>query len=371
VRPLLKPALRRLWRDPATLQLGIDPRYAVVLGGVDLADASLLDLIDGTRETGELIAEAQRRGHEPGRVHHLLKTLSDAAALDDAPTHAPRSDSRRLPDLASLSLLHREPGAAGRVIAARDAATVEVLGAGRVGATVAMLLAAAGVGHLALRDNDPLRPVDLAPGGVRSVGSRQISRAEAARVLLSGSTGGGRTRPGRPGHSVTRSGPARPDSTVVLAPAGSVSPRDWLGQVRHRPHLPVIIRETTAVIGPLVLPGRTPCLRCVELIRGDRDPVWPVLAAQLLGEPHGIDPCDIVLASAAASIVALHVLAWLDRGERELPPTVGGVLELSLVDLRLRRRTVGAHPGCGCGAIDVTPGATYADLGQLRAPIST
>ena len=38
MRPLLKPALRRLWRDPATLQLGIDPRHAVVLGGVDLAD---------------------------------------------------------------------------------------------------------------------------------------------------------------------------------------------------------------------------------------------------------------------------------------------------------------------------------------------
>jgi bacteriocin biosynthesis cyclodehydratase domain-containing protein len=362
VRPLLKPALRRLWRDPATLQLGIDPRYAVVLGGVDLADASLLDLIDGTRETAELVAEAERRGHEPGRAEHLLKTLADAAALDDAPAAPHRVDPRRQPDLLSLSLLHREPGAARRVMAARDAATVEVLGTGRVGATIAMLLAAAGVGHLAVRDNDPLRGVDLAPGGIRSAASRQVSRAEAARILLTGSSTGGRARPGRAAHSLTRGGPARSDSTVVLAPAGSVIPPEWLGQVRHRPHLPVIVRETTAVIGPLVLPGRTPCLRCVELTRGDRDPVWPVLAAQLLGEPHGVEPCDIVLASAAAAIVSLHVLAWLDRGQRALPPTVGGVLELSLVDLRLRRRTVGAHPGCGCGAIDVDSSAPYADL---------
>jgi bacteriocin biosynthesis cyclodehydratase domain-containing protein len=346
VRPLLKPALRRLWRDPATLQLGIDPRYAVVLGGVDLADANLLDLIDGTRELDELIDAAERSGHEPARVRRLLKTLADAEALDDTPT-APRSiDPRRLPDLLSLSLLHREPGAADRVMAARDSATVEVFGVGRIGAAIAMLLSAAGIGRLVLRDVGQVRPADFAPGGIRGQGSRHGSRADAVRVMLNGATGS------------TRPGPAPTDSTVVLAPAGSVVPPEWLAQVRHRPHLPVIVRETTAVFGPLVLPGRTPCLRCVELTRGDRDPVWPVLAAQLVGAPPAVEPSDIGLASAAASIVSLHVLAWLDRGERELPPSVGGVFELSLVDLRLRRRTVSAHPGCGCGAIDVDTAAS-------------
>jgi hypothetical protein len=114
------------------------------------------------------------------------------------------------------------------------------------------------------------------------------------------------------------------------------------------------------VIGPFVLPGRTPCLRCVELTRGDRDPAWPVLAAQLIGERSRVEPCDVVLASAAASVAALNVLAWLDRGAEaapsaSLPPTIGGTLELSLADLRLRRRTVPAHPGCGCGAVDASP----------------
>jgi hypothetical protein len=79
-----------------------------------------------------------------------------------------------------------------------------------------------------------------------------------------------------------------------------------------------------------------------------------VLAAQLVGQPHRLEPCDIALASAAASIAALHVLAWLDD-EHTPPPSTAGVLELSLADLRLRRRTVNAHPGCGCGAIDAAP----------------
>jgi hypothetical protein len=314
VRPLLKPALRRLWRDPATLQLGIDPAYAVVLGGVDLADASLLDLIDGTRDVAELSAEAQRRGHEPERVDRLMKALGDAAALDDAPATPRPVDARRAPDLLSLSLLHRAPGEAARVMTARERASVEVLGAGRVGASVAMLLAAAGIGNLDLSDNGPVRQADFAPAGIRSLGSRQASRADAARALLASAAASPR-------------GGSRSDSTVVIAPTGSIVPPEWLGQVRHRPHLPVVIRETTAVIGPLVLPGQTPCLRCVELTRGDRDPAWPVLAAQLIGEPHGVEPCDVGLASAAASIVALHVLAWLDRGIAAPPPSVGGVVE--------------------------------------------
>jgi bacteriocin biosynthesis cyclodehydratase domain-containing protein len=353
VRPLLKPALRRLWRDPATLQLGIDPRYAVVLGGVALADASLLDLLDGTRELAELTAEAAQRGLEPARVDELMKALAAAGALDDAPIAPRATDARRLPDLLSLSLLHREPGAAARVMSSRHAAAVEVLGAGRAGATVAMLLAAAGVGHVTVTDTGAVRPADLSPGGIRGPGARQASRAEAARSAL----------PGRAtSASPSRASPATSGSTVVLAPVGSVIPPEWLGRVRHRPHLPVVVRETTAMIGPLVLPGRTPCLRCVELTRGDRDPVWPVLAAQLIGGPRSIEPGDVVLASAAASIAVLHVLAWLDCGSLELPSSAGGSLELSLVDLRLRRRTVAAHPGCGCGAIDRDAGIPYPDV---------
>jgi bacteriocin biosynthesis cyclodehydratase domain-containing protein len=347
VRPLLKPALRRLWRDPGTLQLGIDPEYAVMLAGVDLTDAGLIDLLDGTREIDELDAEAQRRGYPAHRIHELVAALGDAAALDDSPAVRGPIDSRRQPDMLSLSLLHRTPGSAARVMAAREESAVEVLGAGRVGACVAMLLAAAGVGEIDVTDAGPIRQADFTPGGVRSLGSRQATRADAVRALLAG----------RPSSRRGRFGPDAPrtDATVVLAPSTSIVPPEWLGQVRHRPHLPVVIRETTAVIGPFVLPGQTPCLRCVELTRGDRDPAWPVLAAQLIGERHSVEPCDVALASAAASIVALHILAWLDRGIDPPPPTVAGTLELALSDLRLRRRTVAAHPGCGCGAIDAAP----------------
>jgi bacteriocin biosynthesis cyclodehydratase domain-containing protein len=110
-----------------------------------------------------------------------------------------------------------------------------------------------------------------------------------------------------------------------------------------------VVRETSAVIGPLVQPGHAPCLRCVELARADRDPAWPVLSAQLVGDPVEDSP-DVVLATIAAAIAAAQVLAYVERldGERP-PPVVGAMLVLDLVGLRLRRRVVPAQPACGCG----------------------
>ena len=39
MRPQLNPALRQLWRDEHTLQLGVDPAHAAVLAGLDDASA--------------------------------------------------------------------------------------------------------------------------------------------------------------------------------------------------------------------------------------------------------------------------------------------------------------------------------------------
>jgi hypothetical protein len=94
----------------------------------------------------------------------------------------------------------------------------------------------------------------------------------------------------------------------------------------------------------------------VQVARSDRDPAWPAIAAQLTGATPTVEPSDIALTSIAASLAAAHALAWLDRESvaRPVPvPSIDGVVEFDLADLRLRRRSLRAHPDCGCGAADV------------------
>ena len=89
----------------------------------------------------------------------------------------------------------------------------------------------------------------------------------------------------------------------------------------------------------------------MHLARADRDPHWAALTAQLTGDSRSVESCDVILATIAASLAAAQVLAVLDVADAR-PATVGGVLEMCLDDGQLRRRSIAAHPSCGCGAAD-------------------
>ena len=114
MRPQLKPGLRRLWRDPSTLQIGTDPDRAVVLGGLDPRVADLVDLLDGTREDVAIVAAARARGLDPAQVRRLVELLGECGALDDAATDvaplaglSPVESDRLAPDLAAMSMRSR------------------------------------------------------------------------------------------------------------------------------------------------------------------------------------------------------------------------------------------------------------------------
>src|SRR4051794_8380075 len=344
-RPMLNLGLRRVWRDHETLQLGIEPRHAVVLRGMTRADERVLALLDGSREVDDIVVQANALGlGDEMSVRRLLRLLGRARVLDDGavqPRGNERERQRLAPDALSLALLDRTPGAAARALTARNRATVAVHGVGRIGATVVALLAAAGVGRVVCVDDGPVRAADLTPAGpddadgatrVQGAVDRAEARYGADRVVANATT---------------------PPALAVIAPVGCMPAPEVVTAVRDVPHLFVQVRETTALIGPLVVPGRSTCWRCVQIARADRDPCWPALAAQLTGAPAPVEPADVALCSAAASLAVMHALGWLDRdaGVRSAGvPSIDGLVELDLAAGRLRRRSLAPHPDCGCGA---------------------
>ncbi len=84
-----------------------------------------------------------------------------------------------------------------------------------------------------------------------------------------------------------------------------------------RPHLLVRLEPDRAVVGPLVVPGRTPCVRCLDLSRCRLDAAWPHLLAQLCREAAEPDP---VLLAWVATIASVQIRAWLAGDAFRRPP---------------------------------------------------
>ncbi|MEV0849435.1 TOMM precursor leader peptide-binding protein [Streptomyces sp. NPDC049954] len=387
--PALKPALRQGWRDLNNTQFGVTEARAVVLGPLDLATSAFLRLLDGTRGLPLLYAEAARAGLSEGYVDRLLDGLVRAGLLEDATGGGEgaarlREDSalmeRLRPDLASLSLLDPRPCGALERLGVRARARVLVRGAGRVGASVAALLSGAGVGRVEVMDGGRVDPGDVSPGGLppSAVGQR---RAEAARRLVremapahgrrqappdepaggrvprqsgAGGGAGGGTDAGRAPGARESEG----YSLVVLAPRDGLAvhaPDPATAEpllASGTPHLYAGLIESSAVVGPLVLPGATGCARCLDLGRADRDPAWPRLLAQWRsGRAHRAEAADLALAAAAAGLAAAHALTFLDGG---LPASTGARWEAALPGGDWRSRSLSPHPLCGCGAAHET-----------------
>jgi hypothetical protein len=336
---------------PAATPLLRDGSEALQVGGVDSADgvlvspagpgmAALLRGLDGRRAQRAVVSDAAGDGLDPAAVAMVLDGLRAAGLLVDleaadllAADAGPAASARTAAEIPAV----RSPaGSAGW--RARRGAVVVVEGATRVGTPLAAMLAASGVGRVSVADAGLVTAGDAVVGGLTAADEgrpRSLAAADAVRRASPLTD----LRPLPPG--------AAPDLVVLARPWAASDP---LVAGIHRsgvPHLVAAVRGQTGVVGPLVVPGRTGCLRCGDLHRRDADPRWPRLAAQLTASeppPSGATVTCLLTAATAA----LQVLAYLDGAGA--PVVVDATLELGPPDLRPLLRRWPAHPACGCGA---------------------
>ena len=308
MRPALRAGLLPLWRDRDTIQIGVDPRRAAALTGVG-ASAAVIELLDGSRDRPQVIAAAAGLGVPVELTERMLTSLAAAGVLIDFPAATVRalpSELRPLllPELAAASLARMDSDGGAQVLARRAAATVQVAGDGPLPNAIVPVLTAAGVAaHRA-----PLAP------------ARQ------------------------PGERVRRPAPALVVLTALHPPEPVVQLlRDQI------PHLVVSAGEAIGTVGPLVRPGTTACLRCLDLARTDRDPAWPLILAQLGRRRPDPPACDAVLTMAVSAQAAAQVLHFIDRPELT-GPAENATLELVQPGWQWRRRSWRAHDACICGA---------------------
>jgi hypothetical protein len=233
-----------------------------------------------------------------------------ACALDGAPPLTP-SLLRRLDGREPLELLHDDLRGSPHARVFADSVT---------------LLEQQGV----LRHRDP---ADVwAEAWVEVAGDGRLARAVTTRL---------RPHLGRC-HLLDEPSELRPDLVVVAADRGRGLPAAEPLMNRGTPHLWVTMRDGRALVGPLVEPGRTSCLRCHDLHRTDCDPAWPRLA--VAWEQDAPSPAPSAAVGLAGALAARQALAWL-AGAR--PATLDGTLE-EQPDGTVLARPWARHVRCGC-----------------------
>ncbi|MBB4737324.1 hypothetical protein BJY16_000783 [Actinoplanes octamycinicus] len=335
-RPTLIPGLTRVWRGPAELQLGLDPARAVRLELPDPRLARVLDLLDGHRPERQVLLHAAQLGVPPDEARQLLDLLHRAGLVLPAaallPAGLPSDQRRRLTGEAAALALGAPLASPARVLRRRRAARVVVTGRGRLGATVAVALAEAGVGHVHPDLSGMVGPGDLAGSPLTAADLGDPLHTAVAAAIQ-------RAAPGTEVREVRRAPVAlvvqlAHDQPVALVAAGHAA--------RRQPHLAVRIRDGAAVVGPFVPAAGRPCLHCLELHRRDRDPGWP--GAPAPPGPAAGEPCAVATVLAATGFATAEVLTFLDGGT---PETLGAAVEISAPG-RFRRRSWKPHPGCAC-----------------------
>lgn len=314
-RLVLAPHHRVLVRGPDSRQLGLDPARGRVLEDLCPATASMVDeLGPAPVDTAALLRRAAVRGADRAAAASLLAALLRAGLLRDA----------RVAD---------------RVTRRRADSQVEVRGEGPLALAVAAGLARAGVGAVHTRTSGPVGPADLLVAGL-APSVLGHDRARVAVELLAAAAPEVRTSP--PGRT--------PPDLLVLTDVAGQRPDEADALTRRAvEHLVVRLRDGRGVVGPLVLPGRSACLRCLDLCRTGLDPGWPALAAALAGRCGTAEPGVLVATAALGVAQALLALDGPAVGGAA-PPTLGATLELDLDAGTVLTRPWTAHPGCPCGA---------------------
>lgn len=325
----LKQGLRVVRRAADEVQIGTDARWAVRISGL-------------TGEQADRLLRAGDRPLDAWLPRAVLARLAQVGLLRPRRDRAPQVPAALEPEARGYGLACDDvDGRDGADIVRRRArSTVAVSGLDRLGLGIATTLAAAGVGGLLLDDPRLVRQSDVG-AGYRTADVGRARARVAADAVRAQSPDVRLRRPRRRG----------PDVTVTVT-TDVTDPGTALGLLSgDAVHLPVVVREADALVGPFVDPAAVgpACVRCVDLHRADADPAWPVVLAQLSARDRRGEPGPpAALATVTAGIVAAEVLAHVDG---RVPRTSGAQYEIPLPGLEPRVRRWAAHPSCGCAAL--------------------
>lgn len=357
----LCPGLTLLQVAADTVQIGSGSSQ-LQLAGCSTAGLDYLRLLERGIPDGHEAEAARSCGLDPAEARRLEATLSAVLRRHRGPESpgaaGPGHASDVLADDLGLALAldtvdavdagqHDEQGDRAldaaervhRILGARRRLQVQVFGLGRTGAAAARVLAASGIGRLALWDHAEVGVADLGTGYLPPDLGRHRAVALSHRLDDAGlgTVAVPLTSPTRP----------RPGGRLTVQVTRGAVDEDYLALARAADHpvLPVVVRDDDAVVGPWLMPGLGGCPLCWDLSAGQVDPLRVARSSALAGQRAGRE--DVGLATAAGALAGRQVARWAETGT----VAAGSVLRIHGDGAHVDHLAVAPHPDCGCAPV--------------------
>lgn len=300
---LIAPGVHLLTRPDGSMQVGIDPRRSVVVPAA-FATAVSDDVSQGV--CPDVLAG------------FLTPPADDVSGLD--------------PLLRLNAGRHPVPGA--------TRTQVRIHGAGRLGTTIALLLAGCGLPHIRVVDNRSVGLEDVTPWGASRVdiGAR---RDLTCATIMERVRRDALHKQLHPAHVERLLVVYAPDQRADWPWADVTECDEWLAA--DTPHIVAITSGDTGAVSHVIEPGVTPCARCAHEARADVDPAWPVLDAQIRNK-QSVDTAPLPVVLVTALLTVTRVVGWLADGAHGMV----GLTYTAWPGAAVSPDPWGAHPACGC-----------------------
>lgn len=246
--------------------------------------------------------------------------------------------ARLVPELSSTTWIAGVRDGGALVVSMRQEWHIRICGESRIATLLYGILLASGITNTSLQAHNSAKRIgqeDLCAGFFHpsDIGLALEKRSSELTRELSLFPIGATSKP---------EGGTKP----LMVAVGAVSAeqiQQWMSQ--GIPHLIIGTPESESIeVGPIVIPGQSPCARCIAMTRGDQNPTWREIALQKALMPSTEVP--VAVAHHVAGIAALELLHFIDEG---LSPLIGASSRINFHDpLASVMQTFARHPACGC-----------------------
>jgi hypothetical protein len=298
--------------------------------------ANLLLELDGAQlldtEHTKITVHTRYHSPNPQRSSHVGDDSNDGAYQ--------QLQMRIAPELSFTTWLSNVKDGGVSLMGARRNCEITIFGHSRIAILLYGILLSSGITHTSVQANrepSTISDIDLCAGYLRAsdVGLSLKIRAEELKRELS-------LFPALPSQSLEGAEITKRIGVAIGTPP-PVQLQQWMSD--GIPHLLIENPDCSSInVGPLVLPGSTPCWRCISLAKEDQNKIWREIERQWMSAAPAEVP--VAVAHHVAGLAALELLRFVDSGESQL---IGQGLRVDYHSpCAIETKLFPRHPACGC-----------------------